>query len=579
MATERSILTTAPPAGLKLVPPEADLRARLRQTSEVEAAALDRASPPGRDLLEITGERVLRRLALPRAYLGFAMIAVSNAFWRAQFEAVPPHRRLLLLPHCLRDRQACRGKYDSTGLHCAACGACDLAGLHAEAEALGYRVVIAGGTSAVLLQALEGEADALLGVACLDSLEHSYERLAELGIPHLALPLLRDGCADTELEPEVLREYLAAQRPPAPGLTRTYLPLLREAARALGPEALPGLLAPYLPAEELSAEAADPFLRTGALAVDWLRRGGKRLRPFVTLAAYAVARHGTAALSPQASAAELIPDSVRRLAVAIEALHKASLVHDDLEDDDAYRYGEPTLHRSHGPAVALNVGDLLLGLGYRLVAGEVDTLGAECIADLLGSLSQAHLELCRGQGAELTWPVTGGELTPRDALLIGARKTAPAFEVALYTGLRAAQVELDPVLLRQFCAYLGEAYQVGNDLEDWEEPAGNQREVAADVATRRPTMLRALVLQAGGGPRLIALEGADLPPEALAESVRALYAELGVFGQAEALVRRLRERALDLTAEVQPPALAELLRFLVRVILPPRPAPSLASRG
>ena len=61
------------------------------------------------------------------------------------------------------------------------------------------------------------------------------------------------------------------------------------------------------------------------------------------------------------------------MALAIEALHKASLVHDDIEDDDEFRYGRPTLHRVHGVAQAVNVGDFLIGLGYRLIAGEMGT--------------------------------------------------------------------------------------------------------------------------------------------------------------------------------------------------------------
>ena len=98
---------------------------------------------------------------------------------------------------------------------------------------------------------------------------------------------------------------------------------------------------------------------------------------------------------------EIVPLAVRRLALAIEALHKASLVHDDIEDDDEFRYGRPTLHRAHGVGQAVNIGDYLIGLGYRLIAGEMTSLGAECIGDILNRLSHAHLELCRGQGAEL----------------------------------------------------------------------------------------------------------------------------------------------------------------------------------
>ena len=61
------------------------------------------------------------------------------------------------------------------------------------------------------------------------------------------------------------------------------------------------------------------------------------------------------------------PRWIRRAALSIEAFHKASLVHDDIEDDDIFRYGRATLHRQYGVGTAINVGDYLIGLGYRLV--------------------------------------------------------------------------------------------------------------------------------------------------------------------------------------------------------------------
>ena len=134
-----------------------------------------------------------------------------------------------------------------------------------------------------------------------------------------------------------------------------------------------------------------------------------------------------------------LPDPVRRAAIAIETFHKASLVHDDIEDDDAFRYGHETLHRVHGIGTAINVGDYLIGLGYRLVSRDRKELGAEAAADILDKLADAHMKLSEGQGAELLWrDAKDKALTTLDALKIYALKTAPAFEAALYTGVRLA---------------------------------------------------------------------------------------------------------------------------------------------
>ena len=100
---------------------------------------------------------------------------------------------------------------------------------------------------------------------------------------------------------------------------------------------------------------------------------------------------------------------MRRTALAIEAFHKASLVHDDIEDDDTFRYGRATLHRQYGVAAAINVGDYLLGLGYRLVGRERKELGGDCTADIVNRLADAHLKLSEGQGAELLWRDAEGQ--------------------------------------------------------------------------------------------------------------------------------------------------------------------------
>ena len=543
---------------IKCVPPELTEREAIRALAGEAAGLLDGARAPTREALEVAGAGVLRRLGLPERYLGYAMVAVSNARWQAHFASVPFGRRLFLLPRCLSHSTDCAGCYDAEGLHCAGCGACAIDVLRARAAALGYQVVVAEGTTSVVMRILEGQADALLGVACLDSLEKTFTRVAELGIPHLAIPLLTDGCEDTTADIDEILALLELHSEEALQAPRGCLPLLRETVRAFADEELPTLLAPYLPATD---DDAFSLLRaTDDIALDWLRQGGKRLRPFLTIAGYAVARHGEQAMRGDTDIAALIPTAVKRLALAIEALHKASLVHDDIEDDDAFRYGCRTLHQTYGIAPAINVGDYLVGLGYRLIAGEAPTLGMECVADILNCLSAAHLELCRGQGAELLWSRQPTQLHPRDVLAMYALKTAPAFEVALYAGLRAAGAEIDRAQLKRLAIYLGEGYQIRNDLDDWRDDQHNKVEAGGDARQARPTLLRAFALEAGGERALVGLTATF--------AIRDLYRELGAFTRAEQLLARLRARALEQAGTLGTPALNELLQSLVRIILP-----------
>ncbi|HEY5914964.1 MAG TPA: polyprenyl synthetase family protein [Verrucomicrobiae bacterium] len=105
------------------------------------------------------------------------------------------------------------------------------------------------------------------------------------------------------------------------------------------------------------------------------------------------------------------------------------MIHDDIEDNDDCRYGERALHAEYGVAMALNIGDLLIGEGYRLISAcEIPPV---LKAEMLLVASECQRQLCRGQGGELYWTRNPQPLGPLQVLEIFRQKTAPAFEVAL----------------------------------------------------------------------------------------------------------------------------------------------------
>jgi len=96
---------------LKLVPETLELREHLKVAAEDYAKTLDRARAFTRDELERYGRDLLDRLQLPEKYLGFSMVMIGNFFWKQQFLAIPFHRRMLLLPHCLKHAEGCPAEY------------------------------------------------------------------------------------------------------------------------------------------------------------------------------------------------------------------------------------------------------------------------------------------------------------------------------------------------------------------------------------------------------------------------------------------------------------------------------------
>ena len=173
------------------------MRERIRMRAVELAAKLDKSQPLDRFAIETHSRLILEELGMPEAYLGWAMVAVATAFWRDQVAATPYHRRLLLLPHCLRDAERCPARFNELGLLCRDCGACHLMELRTRAERLGYNVLIAEGSPVVMQIIIGGHADALVGVSCLNVLERSLEKILLAGIPCMAVPLLANTCRNT----------------------------------------------------------------------------------------------------------------------------------------------------------------------------------------------------------------------------------------------------------------------------------------------------------------------------------------------------------------------------------------------
>jgi geranylgeranyl diphosphate synthase, type II len=419
-------------------------------------------------------------------------------------------------------------------------------------------------------------------VACLDALEKTLDKILLAGIPCMAVPLLVNGCRDTSADGDWVRALIDTPHSMAAVQTRTYLHLMRAAAQMFERSELDRLLPRTRGTRwlaDLNSEglaALGPLACTEAIAYDFLAAGGKHSRPFITLAVHDALTGGLGTLADGQEHVARVPDAVKRVALAIEIFHKASLVHDDIEDDDWFRYGLPTLHRQYGPATAINVGDYLIGLGYRVVADQREALGAETAADILAQFATAHTKLCEGQGAELVWrDARDKRLSPLDALKIYALKTSPAFEAAIQAGVRLAG-PLEPYreAVSQFARHLGVAYQILNDLDDWQENAPSQRPNGADLLGGRPTVLWALALIGLGEADRSELESLLTKPaaeEATLNRAKELYERAGAFRQATELVAKHHQRACEAADTIDVVPLRRLLHFLADAILDRRP--------
>jgi geranylgeranyl diphosphate synthase type II len=554
-------------AHFKTVPQERELRDRIRAEAHQFAKNIDRSKSMTKATLQKYGEDLVTQAKFDSQFLGFTMVAIANEFWRDQVSAIDFKRRLLLLPHCLKNAEGCPADYDEFGLDCRKCGACEVADFKTKAEDLGYKVLVSEGTPIVLKIIVSGHVDAIVGVACLNVLEKAIDKILLAGIPCVAAPLLSSNCRSTSVDNDWVFELIGLKTAPPQQKTKTYVHLMRESNKMFEEPNL-NQLAPRLRAK---GAATDPLTLHENISYDWLMQGGKRSRPFITLATYDALTGGKGTLN----ADDLqLSDSVKRAALAIETFHKASLVHDDIEDDDTFRYGRETLHRQYGVGTAINIGDYLIGLGYRLVSRERKTLGGDVAADIVDKLADAHLKLSEGQGAELLWrDAKDKTITALEAMKIYALKTSPAFEAALYSGVRlAGSADTYDKMITDFSRHLGVAFQILNDLKDWEGDSDNKMLAGQDVLAGRPTLLLALALESlTGGEReeLLAIVQGEHPERErdLLPRVRQLFTKANVFEKADKLVEKYRARAEAIADEVEPTELRELLYYLVDTVL------------
>jgi len=421
------------------VPQESEVRETIRRAAE-ELVRSSGLKPP-LDLSHLKRHAATLTASLEldgRGFDHYAMIVLNNALWEPYFPHIALEQRLLLLPFCLRKQPGCTADHDDLGLVCRGCGRCNIPILSAEADALDMPVLVAESSSAVADWVEQGVIQAVVGVSCLDSLEKSFSSMIRSTVPGIAVPLLRDGCKDTAFDPADLKRAMSV--PQDAEVHAFPYGLIRETISDL-----------FTP-DGVSAYIPDNMLREEAVRA--LTAHGKHYRPKITAGCYA-------ALNP--SRADL-PDYLKPVSLAVECFHKASLIHDDIEDDDAERYGEPACHVRLGLAPALNLGDYLIGAGYQLFCHE--SVPPEMRAALAAEAAQAHCELALGQAKEFE-ALRNHSLLPEDCLEIHRLKTAPAFRVALYAGAIAAG-RFDELrdLFHDFSDRLGAAYQLYDDLED-----------------------------------------------------------------------------------------------------------------
>jgi geranylgeranyl pyrophosphate synthase len=418
------------------IPPTRKGRSGLRELIGNLTGSLSLVPPVSMDYLHDLSDRLIRDYSLEPEIKGWLMVEINNHVWKDVVSSIPYEKRILLLPKCLSNTENCSAVFDELGLLCHRCNSCSIPYLQDKAEKLGMMSIVAEGFTSVIGLIKNKIVDTVIGVGCLDSLEKAFPLLINNAVPGLAIPLNKAGCKDTTVDFEYVESMISLSS--------------GKEIELLDYDYIESSVQKWFSPDNLKRMIPQDKDHTSVIAHEWLSGDGKRWRPYLLAAVYQAL-----------SGVKEISEEVQAAAIAIECFHKASLVHDDIQDNDAERYGKQTVNAAYGDSVAINVGDILLGQGYSLLTktGKME---------LIRVAADAHMDLCKGQGMELGWSLKPHSLTMDFVLHIFCNKTVPAFDVSLIMGLICAGGS-DSLrkILHNYSKALGIAYQLFDDIEDF----------------------------------------------------------------------------------------------------------------
>ncbi len=304
----------------------------------------------------------------------------------------------------------------------------------------------------------------------------------------------------------------------SPSLTGTVAPAVVEAALERDGAAARDALLAYLPADGPRTELYD-------LVADYPSRPGKGIRPALCLATCRAFGGTTEDALPAAA--------------AIEMLHNAFLVHDDIADGAQQRRGAPALHVRHGVPLAMNAGSALAWMALRPLLDNVEHLGSRRALEVLSEFDHLTRRTMEGQAAELGWRDRDWREADVDTylqLVLGKTCWYSAIHPCRVGALIGSRGKADLDALADFGFFLGAVLQIRDDVENVSDRDGRHgKDVGSDILEGKPTLLLVHLLQhAGDAEReeLSALVGpagdaGPVPAQERIDRVTALMDEYG----------------------------------------------------
>jgi geranylgeranyl diphosphate synthase, type II len=216
--------------------------------------------------------------------------------------------------------------------------------------------------------------------------------------------------------------------------------------------------------------------------------GGKRLRPLLTLLSYSLYKE---------DAKRIVP-----FAVAVEAFHNFTLLHDDIMDNAPLRRGNPTVHEKWNINTAILSGDVMQVKVYDLFLN----LEGQLLKDVLLEFNECATEVCEGQQWDMEFE-SKTSVTELQYINMIRQKTAVLIGFSLELGAILAGASIaDRLALYQFGVNIGIGFQLKDDLLDvYGDKKKFGKQVGGDIISNKKTFLLIKALEKAKGKEKIEL--------------------------------------------------------------------------
>ncbi len=243
--------------------------------------------------------------------------------------------------------------------------------------------------------------------------------------------------------------------------------------------------------------------------------GGKRLRPTLALFSYSLYKSDFKAIAPYA--------------IAVEAFHNFTLMHDDIMDKAPLRRGHQTVHKKWNVNTAILSGDVMLVKVYELFS----SLDGEKLKTVLKAFNKCAAEVCEGQQWDMEFEMRSA-VSQSDYLNMIRLKTAVLLGFSLELGAILGDAsEKDRAALREFGANIGIGFQLKDDLLDaFADPKKFGKQVGGDIIANKKTFLLITALEKAKGKTKTELVGLltarKFNKQAKVDAVKRIYESLDI---------------------------------------------------